>query len=150
MTDEIFGPVLSVLKVSSKERAIEVENANPYGNAASVYTSIGANADWFTSRFSAGMLGVNIGIPVPREPFSFGGINRSKFGDFDMTGDGKLTDTNSLINALDIIVMSVFFSPMYISGQLEFCTRRKKITTKWVRPDPSFQLDDKANFDGTM
>eukprot|EP01138_Halocafeteria_seosinensis_P016488 gb/GECG01016819.1/.p1 GENE.gb/GECG01016819.1/~~gb/GECG01016819.1/.p1 ORF type:complete len:508 (+),score=56.06 gb/GECG01016819.1/:1-1524(+) len=122
MTDEIFGPVLSVLQVPTNERAIEIENANPYGNAASVYTSIGANADWFTRRFSASMLGVNIGIPVPREPFSFGGMNRSKFGDFDITGD----------------------------GQLEFCTRRRKITTKWVRPDPSMQVKDSANFDGAM
>lgn len=66
MTDEIFGPVLSVLRVSSWEEAVEVENANPYGNAACVYTEKAAYAQWFTKRFRAAMLGVNIGIPVPR------------------------------------------------------------------------------------
>ncbi|KAJ3302129.1 hypothetical protein HDV03_005420 [Kappamyces sp. JEL0829] len=103
---EIFGPVISVFAVRTKEEAILVENANPYGNAACIYTSTGATADWFTKRFSAGMVGVNIGVPVPREPFSFGGINDSKFGDFDITGDGGL----------------------------EFFTQRRKITTKWAPP----------------
>jgi malonate-semialdehyde dehydrogenase (acetylating) / methylmalonate-semialdehyde dehydrogenase len=106
MQDEIFGPLISVYQVSSKEEAIEIENANEYGNAAAVYTSSGGTADWFTSRFSAGMLGVNIGVPVPREPFSFGGINASKFGDFDITGDGGM----------------------------EFFTKRIKVTTKWNPP----------------
>lgn len=76
---------------------------------ACIYTSQGSVADWFTERFSAGMLGVNIGVPVPREPFSFGGINQSKFGDFDITGDGGL----------------------------EFFTSRRKITTKWSPPKES-------------
>ena len=122
--DEIFGPVLSILEVESKERAIEIENKNPYGNAAwythcslmivhlaelcsrccSIYTNSGGTADWFSKRFSVGMVclrfasastngsliraqvGVNIGVPVPREPFSFGGSNISKFGDLDITG----------------------------------------------------------------
>jgi acyl-CoA reductase-like NAD-dependent aldehyde dehydrogenase len=86
--DEIFGPVISVFECKSKEEAIEIENGNPYGNAACIYTTTGSTAEWFTKRFSAGMLGVNIGVPVPREPFSFGGINASKFGDHDITGDG--------------------------------------------------------------
>jgi len=60
----------------------------------------------FLNVFSAGMLGVNIGVPVPREPFSFGGINASKFGDLDITGDGGM----------------------------EFFTRRVKVTTKWTIP----------------
>lgn len=64
--DEIFGPVLSIVKVDSWEEAIAIENANPYGNAACIYTERGANANWFISRFRAGMLGINIGIPVPR------------------------------------------------------------------------------------
>ena len=63
-------------------------------------------ADYFTRRFSAGMLGVNIGVPVPREPMSFGGINLSNFGDFDITGDGGIN----------------------------FFTYRKKTTTKWAVP----------------
>jgi methylmalonic acid semialdehyde dehydrogenase len=106
MTDEIFGPVLSIYPVKSREEAIAIENGNPYGNAACVYTTSGAHANWFTSRFGAGMLGVNIGVPVPREPFSFGGINRSKFGDYDITADGGI----------------------------EFFTKRRKITTKWTFP----------------
>lgn len=71
MCEEVFGPVLSVYECSSWEEAVEIENANPFGNAASIYTTNGANANWFTSRFRAAMLGVNIGIPVPREPFSY-------------------------------------------------------------------------------
>ena len=90
--DEIFGPVLSVVTVKSWEEAIKIENSNPYGNAACVYTSQGGHANWFTSRFRASMLGINIGIPVPREPFSFGGLygTYSKYGDMDITGDGAM------------------------------------------------------------
>jgi acyl-CoA reductase-like NAD-dependent aldehyde dehydrogenase len=69
LLDEIFGPVLSVFRVDTWEEAIEIENANPYGNAACIYTEKGAVAEWFTSRFRAAMLGVNIGIPVPRGKF---------------------------------------------------------------------------------
>ncbi|CAG8785009.1 3961_t:CDS:10, partial [Dentiscutata erythropus] len=106
--DEIFGPVLSVYQCSNKEEAIEIENGNPYGNAACIYTTTGATSEWFISRFSAGMCGVNIGVPVPREPFSFGGINRSKFGNFmDITGDGGV----------------------------EFFTWRRKVTTRWGTED---------------
>lgn len=61
MKEEVFGPVLSVYKVDSWEEAIEIENNNPFGNAASIYTTNGGSANWFTSRFSASMLGVNIG-----------------------------------------------------------------------------------------
>lgn len=64
--DEIFGPVLSVIQVDTWQEAIEIENNNPYGNAACIYTEKGANAEWFINRFRAAMLGVNIGIPVPR------------------------------------------------------------------------------------
>lgn len=63
---------------------------------ASVYTTIGGNAEWFVSRFSAGMIGVNIGIPVPREPFSFGGLypSPSKYGDLDITGEDENEDAD--------------------------------------------------------
>jgi len=105
--EEIFGPILSIVQVDTKEQAIAIENASPYGNAACIYTTVGAHAEWFTSRFSVGMVGVNIGVPVPREPFSFGGWNKSRFGDLDITGEGGL----------------------------EFWTRRKKITTKWNPPE---------------
>jgi len=104
--EEIFGPILSVVVVQSREEAIAIENSSPYGNAAAIYTTVGAHAEWFTSRFSAGMCGVNVGVPVPREPFSFGGWNASRFGDMDITGEGGL----------------------------EFWTRRKKITSKWNLP----------------
>ncbi|KAJ3111298.1 hypothetical protein HDU96_005806 [Phlyctochytrium bullatum] len=106
LCDEIFGPVLSVLVVESKEEAIAIENGNPYGNAAAIYTSDGGVAEWFYKRFSAGMIGVNIGVPVPREPFSFGGINSSRFGDSDITGEGAIN----------------------------FFTYVKKVTTKWAPP----------------
>jgi len=105
--DEIFGPVLSIYTVSSKEEAIEIQRSCPYGNAASIYTASGAAAEWFTKRFSTGMMGVNIGVPVPREPFSFGGTRSSKFGDYDITGEGAM----------------------------ELFTERKKITTKWAPPE---------------
>lgn len=104
MKEEIFGPVISVYVVKDREEAISIENSSPFGNAASIYTAVGQNADWFTKRFDAAMIGVNIGVPVPREPFAFGGWNDSKFGDMDITGDGGI----------------------------EFFTRRRKITTKWV------------------
>jgi malonate-semialdehyde dehydrogenase (acetylating)/methylmalonate-semialdehyde dehydrogenase len=74
MKDEIFGPVLSVFVVASKDEAVEIENESEYGNAACIYTQDGGVAEWFVKRFSAGMCGVNIGVPVPREPFSFGGL----------------------------------------------------------------------------
>lgn len=107
MTNEIFGPVLSVFPCKDASEAIRIENGNPYGNAACIYTESGKTAEWFTERFSAGMLGVNIGVPVPREPFSFGGINLSKYGDCDITGDAGF----------------------------EFFTLRRKVTTKWCKPD---------------
>ena len=91
MNDEIFGPVISVYVVSSWDEAIAIENGNPHGNAASIYTTSGGHAEWFSARFRAGMIGVNIGVPVPREPFSFGGMfgTTSKFGTGqDITGDG--------------------------------------------------------------
>jgi methylmalonic acid semialdehyde dehydrogenase len=106
MCDEIFGPVLSVYECKDRDEAIAIENGNPYGNAACIYTNTGAVAQWYTSRFSAGMLGVNVGVPVPREPFSFGGINMSSFSDTDITGQ-------SCVN---------------------FMTKRIKVTTKWVPP----------------
>lgn len=104
--EEIFGPVLSILQCNSAKEAIELENAIDYGNAACIYTQSGATAEWFTKRFTSGMMGVNIGVPVPREPFSFGGMGASKFGDVDITGDGGI----------------------------EFFTTRKKVTTKWGIP----------------
>jgi malonate-semialdehyde dehydrogenase (acetylating)/methylmalonate-semialdehyde dehydrogenase len=62
--EEVFGPVLSVFPVESWEEAIDIENSSPFGNAASIYTTHGGNAEWFTSRFNASMLGVNIGCVI--------------------------------------------------------------------------------------
>ncbi|ETV92026.1 methylmalonate-semialdehyde dehydrogenase (acylating) [Aphanomyces invadans] len=128
--DEIFGPVISVYQVDSFEEALAIENASPFGNAACIYTSHGGNAEYFQSRFRAGMIGVNVGVPVPREPFSFGGMygTQSKYGDMDITGDGCV----------------------------EFCTHRRKITSKWspsegsTRAAPTSTVVDRANFAGHM
>ena len=101
--EEIFGPVLSIIRVDTIDEAIAIENANPYGNAAAVFTTNGGAARYAIERFQAGMCGVNIGVPVPREPFAFGGWNDSKFGQGDITGyDGFL-----------------------------FWTRPRKVTTRW-------------------
>ncbi len=101
--DEIFGPTLTVIRCETLDDALEIENANPHGNAAAIYTTDGGTAQYFADRASAGMVGVNIGVPVPREPFAFGGWNESGFGGGDITGDSAVT----------------------------FWTRQKKITTKW-------------------
>jgi malonate-semialdehyde dehydrogenase (acetylating) / methylmalonate-semialdehyde dehydrogenase len=103
-TEEIFGPVLSILRVPNLEKAIEIENANPYGNASSIYTSSGDVARRVMQSVDAGMCGVNVGVPVPREPFGFGGWNDSLFGHGNITGwDGY-----------------------------RFWTRQRKITSKWA------------------
>jgi len=102
--EELFGPVLSVVSCSNLSEALEIERSSPFGNAASVFTSSGLVADRVAMEASAGMVGVNIGVPVPREPFSFGGINGSKFGHGEITGNGALG----------------------------FWTNQKKITSKWA------------------
>ncbi len=102
-TEEVFGPVISIIRVGTLDEAIAIENASPYGNAASVFTQNGAFARYVIDRASAGMVGVNVGVPVPREPFSFGGWNESKFGVGDITG----------------------------KSSIEFWTRLKKSTVKW-------------------
>jgi malonate-semialdehyde dehydrogenase (acetylating)/methylmalonate-semialdehyde dehydrogenase len=101
--DEIFGPVLSVLQVDSLDEALAIENASPFGNAASIYTQSGATAERYAAEANAGMVGVNIGVPVPRDPFPFGGWNASRFGVGDMTG----------------------------AEGIRFWTQTKKITSKW-------------------
>ena len=102
-TEEIFGPVVSIMRTKTLDDALKIENANPYGNAASVFTQSGGLARHVMENASAGMIGVNIGVPVPREPFSFGGWNESRFGVGDITG----------------------------KSSIEFWTKLKKMTTKW-------------------
>jgi len=101
--DEVFGPVLAIVRANTVEDAMRIENASPYGNAASVFTESGGVARYVMEHASAGMVGVNVGVPVPREPFSFGGWNDSRFGVGDITG----------------------------RGSIEFWTQAKKMTTKW-------------------
>lgn len=101
--EEIFGPVISIMRTNNLDDAIAIENSNPYGNAASVYTQNGSYARYVIEKASAGMIGVNVGVPVPREPFSFGGWNESKFGSGDITG----------------------------KSSIEFFTKLKKSTIKW-------------------
>lgn len=101
--EEVFGPVLAIVRVNTIDEALAIENANPYGNACSVFTQSGGLANYVTENASAGMCGVNIGVPVPREPFGFGGWNESRFGSGDITGKSSI----------------VFF------------TKEKKTTTKW-------------------
>ncbi len=102
-TEEIFGPVISIMRTDTLDEAIKIENENPYGNAAAVFTQSGGLARYVMEHASAGMIGVNIGVPVPREPFSFGGWNESRFGANDITG----------------------------RSSIEFWTKLKKTTTKW-------------------
>ena len=76
--EEVFGPVLVIVRAKNVDEALAVENASPYGNAASVFTESGGVARYVMENASAGMVGVNVGVPVPREPFSFGGWNDSQ------------------------------------------------------------------------
>jgi malonate-semialdehyde dehydrogenase (acetylating)/methylmalonate-semialdehyde dehydrogenase len=101
--EEVFGPVISIMRTKTVDEALEIENANPYGNAASVFTQNGGMARYIIDKANSGMIGVNVGVPVPREPFSFGGWNESKFGVGDITG----------------------------KSSIEFWTKLKKTTTKW-------------------
>ena len=101
--EEVFGPVLAIIRAKDIDEALEIENNSEYGNAASVFTQSGSAARYIMDKASAGMIGINIGVPVPREPFSFGGWNESKFGVCDITG----------------------------KSSIEFWTLLKKTTTKW-------------------
>ncbi|WP_163782907.1 CoA-acylating methylmalonate-semialdehyde dehydrogenase [Myxococcus vastator] len=108
---ELFGPVLSIVRVPTLSAALAVENASPYGNAASIFTTNGGVAQMVVEGVRAGMVGVNVGVPVPREPFSFGGTGDSRFGYGDITGPSSL----------------------------DFWTQVKKVTRKWsARTDGSW------------
>ncbi|MEC7923818.1 MAG: CoA-acylating methylmalonate-semialdehyde dehydrogenase, partial [Actinomycetota bacterium] len=110
--DEIFGPVLCVMRVGSFEEAIDVIAENPYGNGAAVFTRDGSTARQFQKDAEAGMIGINVPIPVPVGYHSFGGWNDSLFGD----------------------------TAMYGPEGIHFYTRQKVVTSRW--PDPtSSQID---------
>ncbi|RAP34587.1 methylmalonate-semialdehyde dehydrogenase (CoA acylating) [Candidatus Marinamargulisbacteria bacterium SCGC AG-439-L15] len=105
--EEVFGPVLAIIRTTSIEEAIEIENTSVYGNGASIFTQNGKLSSYVQSKLSSGMIGINIGVPVPREPFSFGGWHDSKFGSGDITG----------------------------KSSIHFWTQLKKTTTKWNPED---------------
>jgi malonate-semialdehyde dehydrogenase (acetylating)/methylmalonate-semialdehyde dehydrogenase len=88
--EEVFGPVIAIIRAKTIDEALTIENGSSYGNAASVFTQSGGIARQVMEKASAGMIGINIGVPVPREPFSFGGWNDSKFGVGDITGDSSI------------------------------------------------------------
>ncbi|MDQ3095389.1 MAG: CoA-acylating methylmalonate-semialdehyde dehydrogenase, partial [Actinomycetota bacterium] len=85
-TDEIFGPVLMVLRVPTLDAAIELVNASPFGNGTAVFTSSGEVARTFQRRVTVGMIGVNVPVPVPMAFHSFGGWKDSIFGDHHIHG----------------------------------------------------------------
>ncbi len=105
--DEIFGPVLSVLRVDTLDDAIALVNANPYGNGTAIFTRDGHAARRFRRDVSVGMVGINVAIPVPMAYYSFGGWKQSLFGDAHIHG---------------------------MEG-VRFNTRLKSITTRWPEPD---------------
>jgi len=105
-TDEIFGPVLSVLRVESYDEALELVNANPYGNGTAIFTNDGGAARRFQNEVEVGLVGINVPIPVPMAYYSFGGWKTSLFGDTHAHG---------------------------IEG-VHFYTRGKVITTRWLDP----------------
>jgi malonate-semialdehyde dehydrogenase (acetylating)/methylmalonate-semialdehyde dehydrogenase len=106
-TDEIFGPVLSVVRVDTYEEAVSLINANQYANGVAIFTRDGGAAREFQFDVEVGMVGINVPIPVPVAYYSFGGWKSSLFGDTHMYG------------------------PEGIS----FYTRGKVVTSRW--PDPS-------------
>jgi malonate-semialdehyde dehydrogenase (acetylating)/methylmalonate-semialdehyde dehydrogenase len=110
--DEIFGPVLSVVRVDSYDDALRLVNDNPYGNGVAIFTRDGGAARRFQSEVQVGMVGVNVPIPVPVSYYSFGGWKSSLFGD----------------------------THMYGPEGIHFYTRGKVVTARW--PDPaSSQID---------
>ena len=103
--DEIFGPVLSLVRVDSLDQALDLIADNGYGNGAAIFTGDGAAAQRFETEVEAGMVGVNIAIPVPVSSYSFGGWQGSLFGDLHVYGpDG-----------------------------VRFYTRGKAVTSRWNR-----------------
>jgi malonate-semialdehyde dehydrogenase (acetylating)/methylmalonate-semialdehyde dehydrogenase len=85
-TDEIFGPVLVVLRCATLDDAIALVNSNKYGNGVALFTSSGAAARAFEDRIEVWMVGINVPIPVPMAFFSFGGWKQSLFGDLHVYG----------------------------------------------------------------
>jgi malonate-semialdehyde dehydrogenase (acetylating)/methylmalonate-semialdehyde dehydrogenase len=107
-TDEIFGPVLSVVRVAGHDEALDLINTNPYGNGVAIFTTEGGAARRFVNEVNVGMVGVNVPIPVPVAYYSFGGWKSSLFGD----------------------------SHVYGTEGVHFYTRTKAVTSRWPGPGP--------------
>jgi len=105
-TDEIFGPVLSVVRVDTYDEALALINSNPYGNGTAIFTNDGGAARRFQNEVEVGMIGINVPIPVPMAYYSFGGWKSSLFGDTHAHG----------------------------AEGVHFFTRGKVVTTKWLDP----------------
>jgi len=105
-TDEIFGPVLSVVRVPSYDAALDLVNANPYGNGTAIFTNDGGAARRFQNEAQIGMIGINVPIPVPMAYYSFGGWKNSLFGDTHAHG----------------------------TEGVHFYTRGKVVTARWLDP----------------
>jgi malonate-semialdehyde dehydrogenase (acetylating) / methylmalonate-semialdehyde dehydrogenase len=105
-TDEIFGPVLSVVRSSSYASAVDLVNSSPYGNGVAIFTNDGGAARRFVSEIQVGMVGVNVPIPVPMAYYSFGGWKSSLFGDTHVHG----------------------------TEGVHFYTRGKVVTSRWLDP----------------
>ena len=104
--EEIFGPVLSVVRVDTYDEAVELVNSNPYGNGTAVFTNDGGAARRFEADVHVGMIGVNVPVPVPVAYYSFGGWKRSLLGDTHAHG----------------------------AEGVHFFTRGKVVTTRWIDP----------------
>jgi malonate-semialdehyde dehydrogenase (acetylating)/methylmalonate-semialdehyde dehydrogenase len=104
--DEIFGPVLSVVRAASYDDALALVSGNPYGNGVAIFTNDGGAARRFVSEVEVGMVGVNVPIPVPMAYYSFGGWKASLFGD----------------------------THMYGTDGIHFYTRGKAVTSRWLDP----------------
>ena len=104
--DEIFGPVLSVVRVDSYEQALHLINTNPYGNGTAIFTNDGGAARRFENEVEVGMVGINVPVPVPMAYYSFGGWKNSLFGDTHAHG----------------------------TEGVGFFTRGKVVTTRWLDP----------------
>ncbi len=105
-TDEIFGPVLAVLRVRTYDEALQLVNANPYGNGTAIFTNDGGAARRFANEVEVGMVGINVPVPVPMAYYSFGGWKSSLFGDTHAHG----------------------------TEGVGFFTRGKVVTSRWLDP----------------
>ncbi|MET8995520.1 CoA-acylating methylmalonate-semialdehyde dehydrogenase [Amycolatopsis sp. NPDC004169] len=110
--DEIFGPVLSIIRAATLDEAIEVINTNPYGNGTAVFTASGEAARKFQREVKVGMIGVNVPIPVPMSYYSFGGWKDSLIGE----------------------------SPIHGPAGTRFYTRAKVVTTRWPHTEAAFNF----------